>query len=117
MDIEVVSVHGHGDASEEYVKLKVLKDCSLVHYALIDSTYDGSTLTDKNRHFYWFPKRDVKAGDLITLYTRVGKKSRSTVGNGEHHYLYWGLKSAVWNDSGDAATLLQVADWKAKTVK
>ncbi|MCS4314425.1 hypothetical protein M2397_004745 [Pseudomonas sp. BIGb0381] len=117
MDIKVVSVHGHGKADEEYVLLKVSSDCDLSYYALVDTTYAGEKITDKNRHVFWFPKHDVKSGDEIVLRTAVGKNSWSTSTTNRRHTLYWNLKSAVWNDTGDAATLLRLASWKATKVK
>lgn len=117
MDIAVASVHGHGKADEEYVLLKVSVDCELSYYALIDTTYDGEKITDKNRHVFWFPKKEVKAGDEIVLRTKVGKNSWSTATSGRRHTLYWNLKSAVWNDTGDAATLLKLQTWKTRKVR
>lgn len=117
MDIKVVSVHGHGKADEEYVLLKVSSECELSHYALVDTTYDGVKVTDKNRHVFWFPKYLVKSGDEIVLRTAVGKNSFSTATTNRRHTVYWNLKSAVWNDTGDAVTLFQLADWEVTKAK
>lgn len=117
MDLEVVSVHGHGKAAEEYVILKVLKDCNLKYSLLLDTTYNGSSITDKNRHVYWFPAQDVKAGDQIVLRTQVGTNRWSTEQSNRRHTLFWGLNTPVWNDSGDAACLMQISNWRTKTVR
>lgn len=117
MDVEVVSVHGHGKAPEEYVILKVLNDCSLQWYMLIDTTYSGKTISKKNRHSFWFPKKDVLAGDVIELRTKPGDNSWSTAKSNRRHTLYWGLKTPVWNDTGDGACLLKLSAWNTTKVK
>ncbi len=116
MELKIMSVHEHGSASKEYVWIEVLEDCDLDHYAVADTTYTSErTISNKLRHFYWFKKKQVKAGQRIVLRTGVGKDDsyKSEKGYTVHRF-YWGLKSAVWNDDGDAALLLRLDTWKAK---
>ncbi len=118
MKVSVRSIHGHGKANEEYVILDVKQDCNAHHYILADTTYTGeNTISNKYRHVHRFAKADLKAGDIIVLYTRVGKSTSEKKGNGSTiYYRYWNLKTAVWNDDGDGAILFQINDWATKKV-
>lgn len=114
MDIEIVRVHNHGDASKEYVHLKAVADCNLQDYMLADSTYTGAgKISNEHRHTYWFPKTDVKKGENIFVWTKDGKNEpRFTESGARQHHFFWRSGAAIWNDAKDKAVLFFIADWK-----
>jgi len=114
MKLKILSVNEKGDASKEYVWLEVLEDCDVGRYAIADSTYvSEGKISNKLRHFFWFPDKTVKKGNRIVVRTGTGTDDEYTTDTGKKvHRFYWGLKSAVWNDDGDAAVLLEIATWK-----
>lgn len=114
MDLQIVNVHVKGDEDSEYVYLKVLSDCNLHYYAIADTSYtDDHHISNALRHFFWFPKKEVKAGDYVSLRTGKGKNIAITNDAGHKiHRFYWGLNEPVWNNDGDAAVLFQVNSWK-----
>lgn len=117
--LKILKVHNHGDSKEEHVLIEVIDDCDLSDYALIDSTFDDDgNVSNKNRHVFWFPSCDVSAGDFVSLRTGKGKDRTYTNDNDKVvHRFHWGLDTSVWNDDGDAATLIQISDWVSKQVK
>jgi hypothetical protein len=116
MDLMITRVVNHGDASEEYVLLEVSAPCQLNRYALYDATYTNDhKISNKQRHFFRFPPKDVDAGDWVSLRTGKGKNGSFVNENGKTvHRFYWNLNHPVWNDDGDAAVLIKIADWKTK---
>jgi hypothetical protein len=113
MDIKILSIHEQGNADKEYVFIEVLNDCNLKYYGLADTTYSTPTsISNKLRHFYWWTSHDVKKGERVVLRTGKGKND-SYVNNAGHtvHRFFWGLGSAVWNDTGDAAVLFNMRTW------
>lgn len=117
MDLKIISVNGHGDASEEYVWMRVLADCDLGDYALADTTYDddGDAISNKLRHFFWFPSKAVKAGERVSLRTGKGQDRRLTNERGlVVHRFYWNLGGSIWNDDGDTAVLFELSGWAFK---
>lgn len=118
MKMKIRSIHGHGKASEEYVILDVLEDCNLNHYLIADSTYtEDGYISNKARHSHWFVGKDAKKGDAVVLYTGVGDNKAVKNANGTTvFHRFWGLRSAVWNDDGDGAVLLQIDTWKTTKV-
>jgi hypothetical protein len=118
MKLEIVSIRNHGKAAEEYVLLKVLKDCKLNEHILTDSTYqDSGRISNRLRHMYWWPGTSpANAGDFVFVYTREGKDAVRHIKDSVNVYrdFYWGLKSAIWNDTGDAAVLIEIAAWTCK---
>lgn len=113
MDLTITSVHGHGDASKEYVMLRVDRDCDLGDYILADTTYVGpNQVSNELRHMFWFPSKQVVAGDVVVLRTGTGRHVEEAQKDGStKHRFYWELGSAVWNDTGDTAILIKIAEW------
>jgi hypothetical protein len=114
MKVKIVSVHGQGDYEREFVLLRVVEDCDIGRYQLSDSTYTANgKVSNKVRHVYWFPDKDVAEGDMISLWTKPGKDQSTRMDSGAPlHRFYWGLRTAVWNDDGDVAVLQHVASWQ-----
>ncbi len=119
MKLKFVSIQSHGDYNKEFADLQATEDCDIGKYLLTDSTYTKeNTVSNKLRHVYWFPDKQVKAGEYVRIFTRPGTSDTITSPNGSViHKLYWGLKTAVWNDDGDSAILMEIAAWKHHPVK
>ena len=114
MKVEVISVHNQGDYEKEHVLMRVREDCNIGYYVLADSTYtsDGK-VSNKLRHTFWIPHRDVKKGNLASVWTKPGTDTMVTNSDGETiHRFFWGLKTAVWNDEGDCAVLFELNTWQ-----
>lgn len=119
MDIRITGIHGHGAAPKEYVAMRVDADCDVGDYILADTTYiEPDQISNELRHMFWFPNKQVEAGDTIILRTGTGTNTEEAMDDGStKHRFYWGLKSAVWNDTGDTAVLIKVEEWAFRKAK
>lgn len=112
MDIRIVGIQNKGSFSQEYVHLEVVRDCDMGRYAIADTTYNANgTVSSKLRHFHWFVDQPVKAGDTIYLYTRSGNDNSKPNNTKTVYHCFWGLKSSVWNNTGDGAVLMHLPTW------
>ncbi|WP_395443254.1 hypothetical protein [Caulobacter sp. UC70_42] len=117
MKLKIVDVKSKGDYDNEYVVLRATADCNLKDYMVCDETYDAAGKSNLNRHSYWFPDHLVTKGDYVTVWTKTGKNIVGQMESGDPaHRFFWNLKEAVWNDSGDVAHLVEIADVASKTV-
>ncbi|RZJ89583.1 MAG: hypothetical protein EOO20_10555 [Chryseobacterium sp.] len=113
MNLEILSIKEHGDATKEYVMLRANATIDLGNYAIVDTTFNKKGgVSNVMRHYYRFPKGHiVKKGDCISLWTCKGTNRtglKTTQGDPLHRF-YWGSSHAIWNDSdGDVAELLLV---------
>lgn len=114
MKLEIISLHNRGDVEKEYVLMEAKSDCDVGRYVLSDSTYTAAgKVSNKLRHIYWFPDKEVNKGDLVSLRTGTGKNTTLTNASGTTiHRFFWGLKTAVWNDDGDCAVLIEAKTWQ-----
>lgn len=119
MNLVITAVHGHGDQQQERVQLDAVGACDLGHYILADTTYVGpNVVSNRVRHTHWFGDKPLNKGDTVLLHTRQGTANKTQRLNGTMVYsVFWGLDVPVWNDTGDAAVLLRVADWSHAKVK
>jgi hypothetical protein len=114
MKVKIISVHNQGDYDEEYVLMEVKESCNIGKYILADSTYtDAGHVSNKVRHTFWIPDKDVEKGDLVSVRTKTGTDTTIIKASGTRvHRFYWGLKTAVWNNDGDCAVLFELNTWQ-----
>ena len=121
MKLEVLAVHGRGGFNDEYVDLKVLEPCDLNQYMVADTTFlAGGAISNRFRHTYWFGPTTVNRGDFVRLFTRPKRETdadRWRNGSCTTTYaFYWGLRTAVWNNTGDGAILFEIQNWSTTRV-
>lgn len=118
MDLKIDKVKGHGDAAHEWVRLRASADCDVGHYIIVDNTYYANgKVSNELRNSFWFPDKDIKEGDYVILRTGEGVDGTSEMTDRTPlHEFFWGLNSPVWNDSGDAITLIHADTWTFQKV-
>ncbi|MEE9466058.1 MAG: hypothetical protein V3W14_10860 [Candidatus Neomarinimicrobiota bacterium] len=119
MKIKINYVSDAGILKDERLVLEAIGDDDIGSYIIADSTYtSGTTISNKLRHTYWIPDKQVSKGDIIVIYTKKGQnKSRPNDAGGETHFFYWGLERTVWNMGHDVATIFKIAEWEWKKVE
>lgn len=116
--LSILNVRHKGILSEERIRLKVIEDIpNLEFYLLCDTTFNGEVRSNERRHLFWFPKKAVKKGDFIQVFTKVGTDSdfRNTAKSTTHRF-YWNMGNTVWNKSGDQAFVFKIESFKTQSV-
>ena len=117
MELQILYVKDAGDKSKERIILQAKTDCDIGTYILFDTTYDGKYISNKLRHSFWFPDKEVKSGDKIIIYTKRGEEKIKENCNGNNSYFfYWGLDTTIWNKDEDCAGLIKIEGYMSKTV-
>lgn len=107
--LKLIGVRNVG-TDNEMVLMRADDDLDVGNYIITDSTYrTNGTISNKLRHVYEFPSHPVEKGQLVALYSKVGKDEVGK--NSENppktiHRFYWNLKERIWNQKGDQAHLL-----------
>tara|TARA_R110000850_G_scaffold241732_2_gene366361 strand:- start:173 stop:532 length:360 start_codon:yes stop_codon:yes gene_type:complete len=114
MKIEIIKILDRGDKENERLWLKVLEDCDLIYYLVIDTIYTSPTsISSIPKHTFWFKSKKVKAGDYIILYTRKGTPSESKNNQDTtNHFFFWELDKPLWGDKENCAVLYEINSWK-----
>lgn len=118
MKIEIIDVLDRGVGNKERLWLKVNGDTNLKFYIVFDTTYTSSdSISNLQRHAYWFKPKSVHAGDSVVLYTRSGTPSSQLNKDGTtSHFLFWGLEKTIWNVKEDCAVLFEVNSWQTSKI-
>jgi hypothetical protein len=115
MNLKIRSFAKAGDIANERMILKAIRDLDVGDYAVLRSGIgtNREIPTSGRKTAYWFPNVNVKAGDLVVLYTKVGTRSTKVI-EGQHtaHFFYWGREDTLWGDGQFGAALLEVSDWQ-----
>ncbi len=119
MDVTILYIKDSGDKNHERIILKAINDCNIGKYILFDTTYKEDQISNKLRHCYWFPDKEIKSGDKIILYTKKGHESSKQNKSGiESHFFYWDLdNTTIWNKKEDCAVVIKVESYITKTNK
>ncbi|HEY6448983.1 MAG TPA: hypothetical protein VIY53_21190 [Acidobacteriaceae bacterium] len=115
MKMEMRSFADPGDISRERIILKALSDLDVGDYAVLKSgvAARGRSPSAGRKSAYWFPDRDIKAGDVVVLYTKKGSSGSKPIDEGQTAYFfYWGRDEPLWTDDRSGAVLLEVAGWQ-----
>jgi hypothetical protein len=116
MKLEISSFANPGDLSRERIVLRVSGDIDVGDYAVFSSgvTRAGEP-TSGRKAAYWFPDGEVKAGDLVVLYTKKGTSSAKSLDKGQRtaHFFYWGKETALWGNSEHCAVVLLIDEWES----
>ena len=106
MHIKLINIRNAGDENERLL-IRVLDDCNLKGYAIVDNTYENGIVSNVNRHVYFFPDKHVKKGNIVRLYTKKGTNYDVEANYGKekvtYYNFFWGFEEeiTVWNQSGD----------------
>lgn len=118
MNMNIIGVKDAGVLKDERLLLRVRDDTDVGEYFVGNTAYQGEAqVSSRLRHTLWLPDRDVASGDLVVVYTKSGvdKVRENDTGN-RTHFFYWGLDSAIWTKSNNAAVLFHIGDWQHKLV-
>ena len=112
MNLIVQALEGVGDIARERVVLKALADLDLTDYAIVACSFgaNGQPNAGNFSAGYWFGTKKVSKGDLVVVYTKVGRRSEKKTDRITSHFLYWHRTQLVW--TGDKKpVLLYAPDW------
>jgi hypothetical protein len=118
MKLKVDSINNRGTLNEEHISLNVLQNCNLSHYMVMDTSFgQGGGISNEHRHVKWLPPYDVTAGMMVALWTGSGVDRVEVQGGIKWQFVFWNSGSHIWNNDGDAAVLLELAEWETTSVK
>jgi len=98
----------------ERIILKAREATDLGSYAVFAARpSEESVASGDVPYVFWFPDRELKAGDLVVLYTKSGSPSeKKNEGGATTYFYYWGLDKPIWADSAYRAVLVNTPLWE-----
>jgi hypothetical protein len=117
MKVRITSIACVGDLSRERLILKASDNDDIGDYVVFRTQAakkDRSPLSMDIPNAFWFPDLDIKMGDFIVLYTKVGVRSTKPAADGTttSHFFYWGLTDPIWASSSYRAVLLHIENYQ-----
>lgn len=121
MNLVIQKIVTPGKLDTERVLFKVENDAAIGFYGIFKTIEIGEkTLSSNIRKSYWFPDKDVKKGDLVVLYSKVGINTERKEADGSTvHFFYWGNDATQWEKrekDSDAVVLFKIDEWGHKVV-
>ena len=114
MKAKLMSVESPGVLDQERIVIRALSDIDIGNYAVLGcdkSSTDGRPLPGNIDIAYWFNFHQIKAKDLVILYTKSGRRSEKALADGrKSHFFYWGRDKPIWR-STNMAVLVEGPAW------
>lgn len=114
MKLKLSSIADKGNFEKERVVIRVVDNTNVGEFALFRTgVNDDGGLNIGVENTYWFPDKEVRAGDLVVLYSKGGSFSEKSLESGNKaHFYYWGLGKELWNSGRVAPVLLHAPTWE-----
>ena len=99
MSLRITSLADAGEPQKERLVMRASSDVEVGKYAVFCCWIadDGDPLSGDLPAAYWFEDFSVKSGDLVVLYTKVGKRSEKVSDSGRtSHFCYWNKTGSIW---------------------
>ena len=111
MKLRIKDIHAPGDISRERIILEAVEDGKIGEHVIFRTkkgvqpgTVQGGVVDD----CYWIPDREVKAGDVVVVYTKRGASaSKKNPSGSTSHFFYWFKELPIWSDDR-VAVLVQI---------
>lgn len=118
MNLKIINIADAGIANKERVHIKVVLPDNIGRYAIFDTIQtEPGKVSSAVKNVYWFPDKEVRAGDDVILYSRTGTNSQITNENGTSTaFYYWGKNKTLWNSANDSVVLVKIESWDYKSV-
>jgi hypothetical protein len=113
MDLNINGIRGAGDLAHERLVLEVQSDLDIGDYIICACPIiDQKDIEADIKLAYWCETKNVFAGDLVIVYTKVGvSKEKPRADGTKTHFFYWDRSKSIWNDKDLAVVLLHCDSW------
>ena len=115
MRVELQEVKGR-NTSEERIILKVNEDCLLNFYFIFNTKkLPNDKISKSVKHPFWLPKKEVKKGDLVVIYSKIGTSSFKVNDDKTSSYFYYrNFESPILIDD-EIVLVVELNTWRAET--
>jgi hypothetical protein len=116
MRFQIVSIADRGKPYLERLHLRVLVDSELA-YLIVFATHYAAGLPNQvlsgTGAAYWFPTKQVKAGDSIVLYSGPGVNTETKSQDGStNHFFHWGMPNTLWHKPESTIVVFEAFEWQ-----
>lgn len=92
--------------------MRVEMDEDIGFFAVFRTLVQDDHITNSVTDVYWFPNKQVRAGDLVILYSKSGTNTERVLKNGNTaHFFYWSKGVTLWKHANYAPTLVSTPEW------
>ena len=118
MKLDLRAIKNAGLLAKERVVLKANDSIDIGRYIIFRAMeVDESNASSSIEVPFWIPDKEIKKGDLVVVYTKVGVDSQAENANGTtSHFVYMGHDEEIWGDERAYFVLVEGAGWRMKKV-
>jgi hypothetical protein len=113
MSFRLVGIREAGDAQKERVVIRAISGADIGKYMLaVTRLKDGVALSGRSVASFWFPDKLLSEGDLVVVYSKIGKASEKVNLDGKKTYFfYMGSDIPFFKDPLRSVVLMKIEGW------
>jgi len=119
MELEIRGIRNPGNIADERLVLRAVQDLDIGQFVIVAArARDREVVLSGQAPFsFWLPDREIKARDLIVVYTKSGSRSNKKNDSGATSYFeYWKLAEPIWGDRKLKPVLMKIAQWESASI-
>lgn len=118
MKIKLKYISNKGDPHKERLVFTVLANTDIGSFAVFEALAVEDGVSNVVHDTFWFPDKQVRAGDLVVLYTKSGESNEKMLDSGRRtHFFYWGSPRAKWSSTEKLPVVIAIAKWAIATAE
>ncbi len=114
MKVQIQYVADKGNLSRERLVMRVRKEVDIGDFILIRTGFEDDEVTTEVSNAFWFPYQQLRAGDLVVVYSKKGRSRIGPIDGAKAYFFYWGQESPLWDNEDVAPVLLYAPEWNSK---
>lgn len=112
MALRPKSIGDKGRLSDERIGFNVFSPTNTKQYLVFSTRKTDNGFYNRSKNVFWFPPREVAAGDTVVLYTKCGRDSAKKNADGSTTYFYyWGLDEPIFVADDNITVLATLDTW------
>ena len=113
MKVKISAIREAGHLQKERVVLRVESACNIGEFLLLQTGFEDGSVNTGIYETFWFPDKQVRAGDYVVLYTKNGTRSEKPFQEATSHFFYIGKSEPIWNFRDRSAVLMHAPVWQS----
>ncbi|WP_175127814.1 hypothetical protein [Achromobacter piechaudii] len=113
MKVKITAIREPGNLEKERIVMRVESACDIGQFILLQTGFHEGSVNTLIYETFWFPDKEVGAGDFVVVYTKNGNSSEKPFKESKSHFFYMGESKAIWQHDGRSAVLMHAPTWQS----
>ncbi|MCZ4126771.1 hypothetical protein [Stutzerimonas balearica] len=113
MKAKITAIREPGNLQKERIVIRIESACNIGEFLLLQTGFKNGSVNTGVYETFWFPDKQVRAGDYVVVYTKKGASSEKPFNGVTSHFFYLGKSTPIWRTNERSAVLMHAPVWQS----